>query len=261
MEKKLILLVVIGVIVFAGCRRNKLDPKGFPVSTEADEDAEEKITGISKDSLGMKTRPGTVLLTGWPTYRLTALFKINYTKKKKRPFIGSIAHHRNYSRAGNNRGNQWNNNFLPGLDAAYGYNLVNISLNHLDSGVRKEFFETPVLIKTLYYPAFSKDTLNYEPVNRNYYLVSAYNDDTNNDGYINVRDLRRFFWFDIDGNMQGKLLPDEYSVMRSEYDSGNDLLYVYAREDENSNGRQDSDEGIHVFWVDLKDPGKNGKLY
>lgn len=158
-------------------------------------------------------------------------------------------------------GNNWNYNFMPGLEAVYGYNMVNVSLYDVALQKEKKFFPKPVLIKTLYYPAFSQDMLNYEPVSRRYYLVSAYDEDTNGDGAINIKDLRRFYLFDIHGTSQGPLVPKDYSVYKSEYDPANDLMYVFAKLDENTNGRRDEYEPIHVYWVDLKDPLRTGRLY
>ena len=261
LQSRALLAVFLGIVLLTGCRRNKLEPKGFSVGQNSEDESEEKIDGISKDSIILKTRPGAVLLTGWPEYRLTSLFKVNYNKKKKRSFIGSIGHHWNYGQEGNTPNNQWHHNYLPGIDAVYGYNLVNISVNHRDSQTRTELFKSPVLIKTLYYPAFSKDTLNGEPIKRDYYLVTCYDDDTNKDGYINVRDLRRLYWFDLQGNPLGKLIPANFSVLKSDYDSANDFMYIYAKKDENDNGRREDRENIHVFWVDLKDPGNNGQFY
>jgi hypothetical protein len=103
------------------------------------------------------------------------------------------------------------------------------------------------LIKTLYYPTFSKDTLNNKPVVRNYFIVSVYNDDTNKDNFINLKDLRRLYLFDINGEKQKALIPENYSVFKSEYDSDNDLMFVFAQLDNNNNGRQDEGEPIHIF--------------
>lgn len=263
--------ILLLIVFLTGCGGDnaKEKEKGFSVSSvPGTEDGEkEKVDGLSSDSLSilLKTKPGKVLLTGWDQYRLTAIFKINYrtnyTKKKKWSFIGSIARHKNYDSYANSKANQWNRNYMPGLEAVYGYNLVNISLNNIDSQSQIQLFESPVLIKTLYFPSFSKDTLNYEPVKRNYYLVTAFDEDTNKDGYVNGNDLRRFFWFDLEGKPMGKLLPDDFSVTKSEYDRANDLMYVYAQKDENGNGRRDDDDNTHVFWVDLKNPANNGRFY
>ena len=124
-----------------------------------------------------------------------------------------------------------------------------------------KFFKNPVLINTLYYPTDSKDTLNGKAVQRDYYMVSAYNEDTNSDGYINTDDLRRFFLFNLDGTMNMQLIPDGYSVNSSQYDPYNDYMYVYAAVDENVNGYQDDIEDVHVFWIDLKSPQKGARLY
>ena len=123
------------------------------------------------------------------------------------------------------------------------------------------FFTHPVLINTLYHPAFEPDTLSFRPVRRDYYLVSVYDEDTNRDTLINTRDLRRLYWFDAEAREKEVLLPTDHSVMSSQYDAGTDYLYLYARHDTNGNGQRDAREPVHVFWIDLKDPRQRGKVY
>jgi hypothetical protein len=150
---------------------------------------------------------------------------------------------------------------MPGFEAIYGYNLVNIS--HYNNKTKEEntFFEELVLINTLYYPAFSKDTLNNIPVNREFYMVSVYDEDTNNDRYVNTKDLRRFYYFDINAKNRYLLVPKNYSVISSEYDPENDFMYVFAKVDENENGYIETKEATHIFWIDLKNPQNRGVQY
>jgi hypothetical protein len=227
------------------------------VSRENKED--ENVEGISKDSIKFETRPSTVLLTGIPNIRLTTIYKVNLNKKEGTTFIGSNNYLYNETTLG--KGNNWNGNFMPGLEAISGYNFVNISHYDLQKNTKKELFEQPVLIKTLYFPSFSKDTLNNKIVKRNYILVSVFNDDTNKDGFINPKDLRRFYLFDSNGEKQQPLVPENYSVFKSEYDSENDFMFVFARLDRNANGQIEDNEPINIFWVDLKDPTKTGQQY
>lgn len=242
-----------------GCG-NKLEEKGFAVKSTTDENDENKVDGISKDSLTFATKPSNVLLTGIPQYRLATIYKVNYNKDKT-TFIGSNDYHFNYEKIGETNGNQWNYNYLPGFESVYGYNMINVSHYDTEKQNRKNFFGKPVLIKTLYYPSFSKDTLNYKPVNRNYFMISVYDNDTNKDGYINVKDLRRFYHFDIDANNKKELVPTNYSVYKSEYDSANDFIYIFAQLDKNENGQIDEGEDVHIFWIDLKNPEKTGRQY
>ena len=201
------------------------------------------------------------MLTGVPNVRLTTIYKVNLNKKDNSTFIGSNSFHYRYEETERDKGNNWNNNLMPGLEAVYGYNLVNISHYDIKENKQKNFFDKPVLVRTLYYPTFSKDTLNYNPISRNYFMVSVYNDDTNQDGFVNLKDLRRIYLFDINGERQKALIPENYSVFKSEYDSDNDFMYVFAQLDNNNNGRQDEGEPIHIFWIDLKDPSKTGRQY
>lgn len=257
--KKILLIILI--LTIWSCSENKIDKKGFQVrEIIKDEDGEKKV-GLPIANLKIESKPRNILLTQDANHRLTPIYKVNYHKKTHNPFTGSTRTHTNYSSYGTNEENNWNNNFMPGFAAVYGYNLVNVS--HYNNVTKEEntFFDTPVLIKTLYYPAFSKDTLNTVAIQRNFYMVSAYDTDTNGDGYINTKDLRRLYHFDIDAKTKNLLIPQNYSVINSEYDPANDLMYVFARIDKNENGQMEYEEPTHVFWVDLKNPQNNGLQY
>lgn len=252
------ILLLIFFCVLIGCE-SRVQEKGFSVAPVEDE-AEDKVDGLSKDSLVFETKPSNVLLTGLPHYRLATIYKVNYNRDKT-TFIGSNDYHFNYDELGETQGNQWNYNYLPGFEAVYGYNLVNVSHFNVETQKQKTFFEKPVLIKTLYYPSFSKDTLNFVPVHRTYFMVSVYDEDTNGDGFINITDLRRIYHFDMDANTRRPLVPTDYSVFKSEYDPANDFIYLFAQLDENKNGQIDEKERIHIFWVDLKKPENSGRQY
>jgi hypothetical protein len=252
-------IALIFLVAFSTCSRNKYE-KGFSVSPETETPDENKMDGISGDSLNLATRPGSVLLTGIPKYRLTTIYKLNYNKRNDTYFIGNNRYYQTYFEK-NTDGNQWNNNFMPGLEAIYGYNMVNISHYNTETKKQKYLFDHPVLIKTLYFPSFSVDTLNFKPVQRDFYLISVYDEDTNKDGFINPTDLRRFYSFELNGLNKIELIPQNYSVIRSEYDSANDYMYVFAQLDENNNGNRDQKENIHIFWIDLKNPANNGRQY
>lgn len=249
------------IFIIFGCSDAKTEKKGLQVREIAENEEGEKIVGLPIDSLKLETKPRNVLLTKNSSHRLTPIYKVNYNKRTGKPFTGSNAFHSNYRGYGKNDENNWNNNFMPGFEASYGYNLVNIS--HYNNLTNKEnlFFDRPVLVKTLYYPAFTKDTLNNVPVKRGYYMVSVYDEDTNKDGYINVKDLRRFYHFDIDAKNKLLLIPKNYSVMSSEYDPENDFMYVFARIDSNENGEMEYEEETHIFWIDLKNPKNRGLQY
>lgn len=246
--------------LITSCSDKKIEKKGFQVREITEDESGQKIVGLQIDSLKLETRPRNVLLTFDPKHRLTPIYKVNYDKKTKKPFVGSNAYHTNWSsRYG--AGNNWNGNFMPGFEAIYGYNFVNVSHYNNETKTENKLFEKPVLIKTLYYPAFSKDTLNHEPVKRDFYMVSVYDEDSNKDGFINVKDLRKFYYFDINGMNKKALIPENYSVMNSEYDSANDVMYVFARKDTNQNGQMESEEPMDIFWIDLKNPEHVGKQY
>lgn len=261
MKNKIILFSALTVLLFSCGSEEKEYVKGFPVGPETQQVATQEQDGIARDTTPLYTRPNGVLLTGNPKYRLTAVYKLNYNEKGEYYYTGSNSYYQNYTERGHNKGNNWNYNFMPGLQVVYGYNMVNVSLSTTDSASKKDLFQNPVLIKTLYYPSYSEDTLNYEPVKRNYYMISVYDEDSNKDGYINMSDLRRFYVFNQDGAGKESIVPKNYSVISSEYDPANDLMYVFAQLDENKNGQKEEIEPTHVFWVDLKNPRNNGRLY
>ena len=209
----------------------------------------------------LKTRPTEVVLTGHPEHRLVTVYKINYNKKRDRTYTGTNSYHYTYSTKESDEKNVWNGHFMPGLEALYGYNLLNIAHHNVTTGETNNLFEKPVLINTLYYPAIVTDTLNGAPVKRDYYLVSVYEEDTNQDSLINHKDIRKLYHFDLDGKGRTQLIPDNYSVLSSEYDHINDLMYIFARHDENENGIRDLEEEDHIFAIDLKNPEPATPLY
>jgi len=259
--RTILIFIICCILILSSCSKEKHYKKGFSVSPETETSEYNENDGISQDSVPLKTRPNSVLMTRYSEYRLTTIYKLNYDKKEEYYYTGSNHFYRNYSDLGHSNGNQWNYNFMPGLQAVYGYNLVNVSLKNVKTQKQKTLFEKPVLIKTLYIPSFTNDTLFNVPVKRDYYMISAYDEDTNADGFINLKDLRRFYVFNINGEEKENLIPENYSVISSEYDCANDFMYVFAQLDENKNGQRDETEKVHIFWIDLKNPRNNGRQY
>lgn len=246
-------------LLLSSCEKNDHQlNKGFqvelPDSDEGEDPNEPKLHLANFD-----TRPGPVINTAHPEHRITPVFKINHDKKG-RPFIGSIAYHKNYRNYYSDYDND-PGHFMPGLEAVYGFNLTNMAHHRLDSMSQNLLFKQAALIKTLYYPALQTDSINDQPVIRDYYLVSAYDQDSNRDSIINWKDQRHFYYFDLNGENQSALVPLDYSVLNCRYDKSNDFMYVYAQKDGNVNGKRESDESIHIFWVDLKNPLRNGLFY
>ena len=205
----------------------------------------------------ISTLPYQVELTGLPNHRLVTIYKK----------IGKQPRNRNssFDEYGNSTGgyddSYTEQHFMPGIDLVHGYNLVNVAHYDLQSEKLNYLFANPVLVKSLYYPSFVQDSINKKPVNRNYYLVSVYDEDTNHDTLINKVDLRRFYFFNASADKKIQLLPNNYSVLRSQYDSANDVMYLFAKNDSNANGKIDNDEPLHVFWINLKQPAEAKRLY
>jgi hypothetical protein len=245
------------LISVANCTNVKLEEKGFAVSTSTTET--QNIEGISKDSTNFYTQPRSIVRIADANIRLATIYKVNVNKDNGSSFVGSDDYV--YSQQPVPQGDNWNDNAMPGLSGVRGYNLCNVAHYNIKNNTRKYFFERPVLIKTLYYPAISKDTLNGAPIKRSYFLVSLYDDDTNKDGLLNAKDLRRFYLYNIDADKQKQLIPPDYSVFKSEYDPDNDFMFVFARLDKNKNGQIDDLEPASIFWINLNDPIKTGQQY
>lgn len=254
------LIIIIVLFLFAGCSSKSIDKKGFQVSEISEDEEGQKVVGLPIDSLHMETNPRNVLITSSSEHRITPIYKVNYNRRTNQPFTGVNYFHSSWDYE-KSEGNNWNGNLMPGFEVVYGYNLVNISHYNNRTQTQNKLFSTPVLIKNFYYPAFSNDTLNFEPIRRNYYMVSVYDEDSNKDGFINAKDLRRFYYFDINGTNKKALIPNNYSVMSSEYDFANDFMYILAKEDRNTNGQMELSEPTDIFWIDLKNPDKVGIQY
>jgi hypothetical protein len=227
----------------------------------------EQVHQLSPDSLPNNTisgnmamsqiasTPNKVVLTGLPQHRLVTIYKskANPTKENE-----SYSFRKIYSEAD---GISSEEHFMPGIDLVSGYNMLNVAHYDLSTEKLSWLFDHPVLIKSLYYPSYVQDSLNKKPITRNFYLVSVYDADTNADTLINRNDLRRLYCFNSDGDKRIQMIPANYSVIRSQYDPMNDVVYIFARQDANSNGKIDKNEPLHIFWVALKQPTEAKRLY
>jgi hypothetical protein len=194
--------------------------------------------------------PNRVVLTGMPQHRLVTVYK-QITKEEEK----GLKRFSSYSDYGYDySGSERVEHFMPGLDIVYGYNLISLAHYDMTNERTNQFFPRPVLVKTLYYPSFVQDSLDQKPINRNYYFVSVYDADTNGDTLITKDDLRRFYYFNSSVSESIQLIPSNYSAVRSQYDSMNDVMYIFARLDENADGQVTKREPMHIFWVSLKNP-------
>ncbi len=192
----------------------------------------------------------SVLLTGIDRIRLIPFYKI---KPKSNTDI-DYEEGSTYSDYGDRDDEEFYKYFMPGIDIIYGYNLVNMGHYDIEKDTLSYFFENPVLIKTLYFPGLKKDSLNHKPVSRNYFLVSAYDEDTNRDSLINSKDLRKIYHIDLFNTKKTQLTPSGYSVTRSTYDYKNDIMYIYTKRDVNQNGTTDKNDPMAIFWIRLNEP-------
>lgn len=199
----------------------------------------------------ISTSPSSVVLTGQPQYRLVTVYK---SKEKKN---SSSYREYDYDYYSDDRVTH----YMTGIDILYGYNLLNIALYDLKTEKLNYLFNQPALIKTVYYPSEEQDSAKGKPVTRDYFLVSVYDQDTNKDTLINKKDLRRIYHFNAGTLARTQLIPSDYSVVRSQYDWQNDLMYIFARQDTNKNGFIDKQEPMHIFYISLKNPDKAKMMY
>jgi len=196
----------------------------------------------------ISTTPNAIILTGINNVRLFSIYKIRNEQDRNIAYTEGTSYN---DYADDEKDFKY---FMPGIDIIHGYNLVNIGHYRLDKDSLSWFFERPVLIKTLYFPGVRKDSLNKQPVSRNFFLISVYNEDTNNDSLISNKDLRRFFFIDELNKTKISLLPNDYSAIRSSYDYNNDIMFIHARQDVNRNGSLEPAEPVSIFWIKLYNP-------
>ncbi len=259
-NKRVILMLLLSVILSCSKKKSKLNEEQVAVSaTIENPDGNDSLWNSVTGNVTMKqiaTFPNKVILTGLNNHRLVSVYK-----SKSAIGVPENGASSSYSYDEDENGDESAEHFMPGITILYGYNLLNIA--HYDLTLEKGnfLFNHPVLVKTLYYPSLEQDSLNNQPINRNFYLLSVYDEDTNKDSLINKWDLRRFYHFDASTTTRTLLIPKDYSALRSQYDQKNDLMYIFARHDENKNGTQDKTEPIHIFWFSLKTPGVAKLLY
>ena len=244
----------ISIIILAtlySCK-NKIKTKGQSISLSETSTTFDTSSGISSSNnfTQLNTTANDLILTGNDKIRLLPIYKIPQSHDKNILYDHgtSFDREKEYLREDDYR------YYMPGIDILKGYNLVNIGHYNSDKEQLSYFFKKPVLIKTLYFPGVFKDSLNKKEITRNFFLVSAHNEDTNHDSLINNKDLRRFFYIDILNENQISLLPENYSAIRSSYDFKNDLMIVRARKDTNKNGVLEKTEPVSIFLLNFKNP-------
>lgn len=210
---------------------------------------------------GLLSRPAPMLRTAHAAHRLLPVFKLRMNPYNEKYYIGGTQFHRAYGQHRHDSTNAWHRHLIPGLEAIHGTDLLNLAHFNLETNQRTTFFQRPVLINTVYYPCIDQDTLKGNPVERDFYLVSVYDEDTNGDSLINRKDLRRLYHYNLDGVQLSRLIPANYSVQSSQYDQDNDMMVIVARLDEDEDGKRDVEEPIHVFWLNLADIKAAERMY
>jgi hypothetical protein len=245
------------ILVIASCTSRKNTNKE-EIRLDAESIKNDSVSDIETDSASasaFQTYPSAVITTGLPDQRLVTIYRKE--ADAKRNFIETYSSRSYY----NDYGSEFEQHFMPGIDLIHGYNLINIAHHNFSTGKTTMLFNHSVVVRSIYYPSFVQDSINKKPVTRNYFLISAYSDDTNNDTLINKKDLRRLILVNADASEQKSLLPSDYAVVRSQYDAMRDVMYLFARKDLDSNGKSESSEPLHIFWISLSKPEEAKRLY
>ena len=213
-------------------------------------------SNLSLDQIA--SQPFRVILTGMPQYRLVSIYKRNEVQVSNRARSSSKSY---YESEADYWISEIETHFMPGLDLVRGFELINVAHYDMIQEQLHLLFDHPVIIKSIYFPSFVQDSLYQKPVNRDYFMISVYDEDTNKNELISTTDLRRIYKFSSSGREKLMILPPNYSVVRSEYDPKNDAIFFFARHDLSGDGRVTDTEPLHVFWTSLKSPGVAKRLY
>jgi len=259
-KNSIVFLLFLGVLL-VHCNEKEVKEKGFRISESSTSEVDSvNSNGVNESDKNRKTKSVDLLATANPNVKVIPIFLVNYNEKQKLHFTGSNAFYYNYNDDLKTKGNSWKS-IIPGFEALYGYNLVNIFHFDQQKNEGKNLFEKSVLIKTLYFPTKELDSLKNKPIKRNYYMVSVYDQDTNKDNYLNIKDLRRFYFFDENGINKEAIVPLNYSVIGAFFDETNDFLYIDAKEDVNKDGKINKNETVTLFYLDLNNPKNKGIVY
>lgn len=252
MKLTFILFIVLTLTIFS-CEKKKKGQKLILNEVNATEFGDSSDVNISNSTTfnQISIAPNNVILTSSDNIRLISIYKTpklgdrNIQREEGTSF---------YEETDYSSKEYEFSYFMPGIDVIYGYNLVNIGHYNIDKNELTYFFKKPVLIRTLYYPGVKNDTFNKKKVTRNFFFVSAYTFDSNNDSTISNKDLRQFYYINETNTEKVELLPQGYSAIRSQFDYKNDIMYIYARNDENKNGICEKTEKINIFIIKLSNP-------
>lgn len=241
--------------------RQILEYKSEQISTVNINNEETSVNSIDGNLTLNKilSKPNNIILTGVPEHRLVTIYKTNKLISNDDVDASSGRYTTEYDADGNEY--EVSEHYVPGIQILYGYNLLNLAHYNLKTERLIYFFSKPALIKTLYFPSYIQDSINKIPIIRNYFLVSVYDENTNKDEFINKKDLRKFYYYNLDAENRIALLPPHFSAIKSKYDAQNDVLYIFAKNDTNKNGQIDKNEPMQIFWIDLKNPIIAKRLY
>ncbi len=250
-EKFSRLYVLLSFSLLLSCNDDRPEEKGQSISIAEIDTTVSTGLKSSNSFTQLNTTPNAIILTGIPDVRLISIYKIPIKNDKNILYDEGTT----YDERDENEFAEVNYGYyMPGIDIIRGYNLVKIGHYQIDKDSLSYFFNRPVLIRTLYFPGVKNDSLEKKPMLRDFFLVSVYESDTNNDSIISNKDLRRFYFISERNAEKISLLPENFSSIRSTYDHKQDIMYIHARHDQNKNGSAEKEEPVTIFMLDLRNP-------
>ena len=90
-------------------------------------------------------------------------------------------------------------------------------------------------------------------VNQQVFLYEVYDQDSNKDGLIDGGDIKALFISDDMGKNFKKISIDRHELIDWQFIISTDRLYFRTVEDINKNGRFDSTDSIHYYYINVKD--------
>ena len=127
--------------------------------------------------------------------------------------------------------------------------LSNLKIQHIDSTSIKTLTDKPVEIHTVTYLEDISKKLN-----KGILVYTLVDDDTNRDRKIDSNDIKTLYISEINGNNFVKVSADLEELIDWNTIEVQNRLYFRTIEDINKNGSFDTNDLVHYYYVDLKNP-------
>lgn len=128
----------------------------------------------------------------------------------------------------------------------YTGNLDNIMIQHLDSTGYRPLTDQPLKIRSFRFLESIRKSTGLSTL-----VMTVSDRDTNRDGKLNEKDIESLYLSQLNGKGLKKLTPAFHELLDMRVLSINKKLYFRTLEDIDKNGRFNSKDKIHHFYVSL----------